>query len=277
MTGKVYLVGAGPGDPELLTVKALRVLAAADVVLHDELVSPAVLSLAPQSARVYNVGKRCGRKKFAQEEINALMVAFAATGLNVVRLKGGDPAIFGRAGEEIQSLRQAHVEFEVIPGVTAALGAAAAAQIPLTTRHLSSALVFLTGHRADEDKTDWRAFVGSGATLVVYMPGRDYDEIAQRLITAGLSGDTPCAIVSRATTAEEQIVVTAVGELPHAAPLPAPALLVIGAVVRLADRSRLHTPAHWWTALQTALPSDQAPVSNAVLPPLEELEGGYGD
>jgi len=275
MTGKVYLVGAGPGDPELLTVKALRVLTSADVVLHDELVSPAVLSLAPSGARVYNVGKRCGRKKFSQEEINALMIAFAAMGLNVVRLKGGDPAIFGRAGEEIQALRQVHVEFEVIPGVTAALGAAAAAQIPLTTRHLSSALVFLTGHHADGSETDWRAFVSSGATLVIYMPGRDYEQIAQRLITAGLSGDTPCAIVSRATTADEQIVVLPVGDLPKVAALAAPALLVIGTVVRLAE-GRLQSPAQWWTALQPAFPTDGVPISNANLWSLAELEE-YGD
>ena len=148
MKGKVYLVGAGPGDPELLTVKALRVLQTADAVLHDDLVAPEILKLIPPTAQVHNVGKRCGKKKILQEEINYLMVALAETGLRVVRLKSGDPLIFGRAGEEIESLRRANIPFEIVPGVTSALGAAAAAQIPLTHRRASSALVFLTAHQA---------------------------------------------------------------------------------------------------------------------------------
>src|SRR5579862_7137590 len=134
MSGKVYLVGAGPGDPELLTVKALRLLQTADVVLHDDLVAPEILALIPDTARLQNVGKRCGTKTMRQEEINFLMVTLAGSGLQVVRLKSGDPLIFGRAGEEMEALRRANVGYEIVPGVTSALGAAASAGIPLTHR-----------------------------------------------------------------------------------------------------------------------------------------------
>src|SRR6202162_4213609 len=157
MNGKVYLVGAGPGDPELLTLKAMRLLRTADVVLHDDLVTPEILKLVSPAAEVQNVGKRCGSKTIRQEEINFLMVARAASGLQVVRLKSGDPLIFGRAGEEIEALRQANIEYEIVPGVTSALGAAAAAGIPLTHRQASSTLVLTTGSRAsDNSATEWR-------------------------------------------------------------------------------------------------------------------------
>ena len=209
MTGKVYLVGAGPGDPELLTLKAARVLKQADAVLHDDLVSAQILQLAPAHAQVRNVGKRCGKKNISQAEINFLMVTLAASGLQVVRLKGGDPLIFGRLGEEIAALRKANVDFEIVPGITAALGAASTAQIPLTHRQSSHALVFLTGHSASgADPTNWRALVSLGATVVIYMPGHHYSEIARKLRAAGLSDETPCAIISRATTSEEQIFST---------------------------------------------------------------------
>ena len=148
MKGKVYLVGAGPGDPELLTIKALRLLRTADAVLYDDLVAPEILNLLPSTAQLHNVGKRSGSKKVQQEEINFLMVALADSGLQVVRLKSGDPLIFGRAGEEIEYLRKAGISYEIVPGVTSALGAAAAAQIPLTHRRASSALVLLTAHQA---------------------------------------------------------------------------------------------------------------------------------
>ena len=197
MKGKVYLVGAGPGDPELLTVKALRLLRTAEAVLHDDLVAPEILKLIPPTAQTYNVGKRCGKKKILQGEINSLMVALAASGLRVVRLKGGDPLIFGRAGEEIESLRQNNIPFEIVPGVTSALGAAAAAQIPLTHRRASTALVLMTAHRASENELptalpqktprDWSKLAASGATLVIYMPGQDYSDIARRL-TGGRAG-----------------------------------------------------------------------------------------
>ena len=246
MRGKVYLVGAGPGDPELLTLKAARLLRAADAVLHDDLVMPAILRLANPAAQLHNVGKRCGPKKITQEEINFLMVGLASAGLQVVRLKGGDPLIFGRAGEEIEGLRRAGIDYEVVPGVTAALGAAAGAGIPLTHRRGPAAVVFVTGRRAaNNEEADWRQFVRGGATLVIYMPGRNFGEIGSRLRKAGLAGETPCAVVSRATTADQQLHVTTVGELPAAPRLAAPALLIVGEVVRLAaaQGERFMTPA----------------------------------
>src|SRR5580692_6856875 len=196
MNGKVYLVGAGPGDPELLTVRALRLLRTADVVFHDDLVSPEILKLISPLAEVQNVGKRCGSKTIRQEEINFLLVARGASGLQVVRLKSGDPLIFGRAGEEIEALRRSNIAYEIVPGVTSALGAAAAAGIPLTHRQTSSTLVLTVGHRAPENcNEEWNQFAGADSTLVVYMPGHDYAGIADRLATAGFAQETPCAII----------------------------------------------------------------------------------
>jgi uroporphyrin-III C-methyltransferase len=236
MKGKVYLVGAGPGDPELLTLKAFRLLRTADAVLHDDLVAPEILKLAPEGAKIQNVGKRSGQRKIRQEEINFLMVELAASGLQVVRLKSGDPLIFGRAGEEIDALRKAGIPCEIVPGVTSALGAAAAAQIPLTHRAASHALVLITGHQAfDSHPADWSQFAGSGATLAIYMPGKDYAQVANRLVSAGLDRGTPCAIISRATTEHQQAYRTTVADLPHASQLAAPTLLVVGEVVRLGD------------------------------------------
>lgn len=236
MKGKVFLVGAGPGDPDLLTVKAHRLLQTAEAVLYDELVSPEILNLIPPTAQVHNVGKRCGAKRIQQDEINFLMVALADSGLQVIRLKSGDPMIFGRAGEEIETLRNADIPFEIVPGVTSALGAAAAAQIPLTHRRESSAVVFLTAHQAsNSEAADWGKLATSGATLVIYMPGHHYSEIAAKLRAAGLASDTPCAIISRATTREQRTFRTNVAELQQSPRLPAPTLLVVGDVVRLAD------------------------------------------
>jgi uroporphyrin-III C-methyltransferase len=233
MRGKVYLAGAGPGDPELLTVKTTRLLRAADVVLHDDLVAPEILKLVPAQAKVHNVGKRCGKKEISQGEINFLMVGNAALGMTVVRLKSGDPLIFGRLGEEIEALRKAGVEFEIVPGVTSAFGAAASSHIPLTHRRVSSAVVLLTGQRASgNEEPDWQNFVSSGATLVIYMPGHRYSEIAARLTAAGAVGKTPCAIISRATTPDQQTFVTSLEALHRAPRLPAPTLLVVGEVVR---------------------------------------------
>jgi len=232
MSGRVYLVGAGPGDPDLLTLKALRVLRAADVVLHDDLVTPEILQLVPPTVLVLNVGKRCGQKTICQQEINALMVEYALAGLAVVRLKGGDPMIFGRTGEEIDALHGAGIEFEVIPGVTAVLGAAAAAQMALTQRHVAPAVALVTYGRASaEPATNWRATVESGATLAVYMPGEDYGKISRELREAGLDRETPCLLISRATTAAEQVHVTSLERLAELAPLPTPTLMVIGSVV----------------------------------------------
>jgi len=236
MKGKVYLVGAGPGDPELLTLKAVRVLKTAEAVLHDDLVSAEILQLIPATAQVQNVGKRCGKKNIQQEEINFLMVALADSGLRVVRLKSGDPLIFGRAGEEIEALRRADIPFEIVPGVTSAFGAAAAAQIPLTHRRASSALVFITAHQAHgSDAANWTKLAGSGATLVIYMPGQNYSEVAAKLKAAGLAGEMPCAVISRATTAHQRTHHSTIADLPRSPKLAAPTLLVVGEVVRLAD------------------------------------------
>ncbi len=236
MKGKVYLVGAGPGDPELLTVKALRLLRTAEAVLYDDLVVPEILKLIPPTAQLHNVGKRCGKKKILQGEINFLMVALANSGLRVVRLKSGDPMIFGRAGEEIESLQQANVPYEIVPGITSALGAAATAQIPLTHRRASSALVLLTAHHASEsDGANWNKLAGSGATLVIYMPGQNYTEIAAKLKAAGLPGETPCAVISRATTQYQQTHRTTMANLPRSPQLPAPTILVVGEVLHFAD------------------------------------------
>lgn len=240
MKGKVYLVGAGPGDPELLTLKALRLLRTADAVLHDDLVAPEILELIPSTAQVHNVGKRCGKKKIVQEEINFLMIALADSGLRVVRLKSGDPLIFGRAGEEIEALRRADIPYEVVPGVTSALGAAAAAHIPLTHRRASSALVFITAQQASgSEAANWSKLAGSGATLVIYMPGQNYPDVAAKLRAAGLTGETPCAVISRATTPQQRTHRTTIAELTRAPHLAAPTLLVVGEVVRFADSAAL--------------------------------------
>ena len=232
MNGKVYLVGAGPGDPDLLTLKAARILRDADVVLYDELVSAQILQLIPRHAEIHNVGKRCGEKKITQREINSMMVSFAQRGRQVVRLKSGDPTIFGRAGEEIAALREANVDFEIVPGVSAAIGAAAALQTSLTHRESSHAFTVVTGHSASGyDETDWPALVATRATIAVYMPG-DYSGIARKLRQAGLDPNTPCAIVSKATTPGELSISTTIGELESLSPLPAPAVLLIGHVLQ---------------------------------------------
>ena len=246
MNGKVYLVGAGPGDPDLLTLKSARILRNADVVLHDDLVSADILALIPSSAQLINVGKRCGRKKITQAGINALMIQFAQPGLEVVRLKSGDPLIFGRAGEEVTALRRAGVECELVAGVTSAFGAAATAEIPLTQRGVASSLVFVPGHSATgPDANNWRALAALKATLVIYMPGYEYGRVASNLLGEGLPGETPCAIISRATTPEAQIYVTALDSLPDAPRLPAPTILIIGDVVQFANPLVANASASW--------------------------------
>jgi uroporphyrin-III C-methyltransferase len=246
--GKVYLVGAGPGDPELLTLKALRILRQADAVLHDDLVSPQILSHAPKKARIYDVGKRCGQKSMRQEAIHFLMIELARQGLEVVRLKGGDPLVFGRAGEEIQALREAGIEFEVVPGVTSVLAAAAAAEISLTMRATASSLLIMIGHFADTNANDrplpdLRSLLASGTTIALYMPGPDARVTASKLAAAGLGLQTPVALVSRASTPAQQITVTTLEELPQITMQAKPSILIIGDVVRLSqhDQLRLET------------------------------------
>jgi uroporphyrin-III C-methyltransferase len=257
--GKVFLVGAGPGDPDLLTLKAARLLRTADVVLHDDLVGDHILRMIPSHVQLHNVGKRCGVKKITQDEINFLMVSLALSGLQVVRLKGGDPLIFGRVAEEMEALEKAKIDFEIVPGITAALGAAATAQIPLSRRGSSPAIIFVTANRAaDADPIDWRALIKSQATLAIYMPGHAYGPLASNLRSAGLSKDTPCAIISRATTSEQQVHVTNLADLNLAPRLPAPSLLVVGDVLRHASR-HFHELASWDAGIRArSLPFTQA-------------------
>ena len=229
--GKVYLVGAGPGDPDFLTVKALRLLRTADIVFHDDLVSPEILALIPTSTLVERVGKRCGRASITQHQIHSLLINAAKQGWTVVRLKSGDPLIFGRAAEEMEALRQAGIDFEVVPGITAAFGAAAKARIPLTDRRLASKIVFLSNHCcAGKTTPDWKDAVSNDATIIVYMPGADYEGLTTRLRAAGLEAQTPCLLVSHATSAQQQVYATTLSNLAKAPLLPAPVLLVIGAV-----------------------------------------------
>lgn len=228
--GKVYLIGSGPGDPELLTLKAARLLASAEIVLHDSLVSREVLARVSRSAEIINVGKRSGKKLLTQEEINTLLVSYAASHELVVRLKGGDPSIYGRAGEELEALRNAAVEFEVVPGVTAAVGAAAAAGISLTDRRVASQVLLTTFSRGpDANAMDWGSLTPT-TTLVLYMPGPDYAEVSRRLEDAGLPGDLPCVIVSGATGSQQEARWSSVSALATEEKLPAPALMIVGRV-----------------------------------------------
>jgi len=230
--GKVYLVGAGPGDPDLLTVKAMRTLGLADVVLHDALVSKEVLALVSPQARIMNVGKRCGRKSITQEQINDLLVRFASAGEVVVRLKSGDPSIFGRAGEELDALRTAGTEVEIIPGVTASLAAAARMGVSLTDRRKADQLLFISAHRGlGKQNSDWRALVNSRTTVVVYMPG-EYEGVAEALCRAGLSEATPCAVVSKASTPYEQWYQTTLGSLNIAPVMASPCVLIVAETVK---------------------------------------------
>jgi uroporphyrin-III C-methyltransferase len=251
VNGKVYLVGAGPGDPELLTLKALKILGRADAVLHDDLVSKEILNLAPTAALFYDVGKRSGRKSTRQEAIHFLMIELAHQGLCVVRLKGGDPMIFGRAGEEIHALRQAGIAFEVVPGVTSALAAAAAAQISLTMRATASSLLIMTGHFAedrsfgDRPLPDLRSILASGTTIALYMPGDDPRITAGKLAAAGVAWHTPCALISRASTPAQQITATTLADLARTAAPEKPAILIVGDVTRVSDDDRRRLENTW--------------------------------
>jgi uroporphyrin-III C-methyltransferase len=239
--GKVTLVGAGPGDPELLTLKAARVLREAQVVLYDHLIGDDVMSLVPPQAHRISVGKRAGRHSFSQRAIIELMLSLARSGRPVVRLKGGDPYIFGRGGEEALALAEAGVPFEVIPGISAAQGAAAAAGMPLTHRDHAGALVYATGHlRAEDDQCgpdlDWDLLARPRQTAVIYMGVSALPQICEQLIAHGLPADTPAAVVERATHPGQRTIVGTVETLPaltlvHA--VSSPALIVIGAVAAL--------------------------------------------
>ncbi len=235
--GHVALVGAGPGDPDLLTVKALRFIESADVLLHDDLVPQAILDLAKPSAEITNVGKRCGNKTITQEEINALMIEHALSGRSVVRLKSGDPLLFGRAAEEMTALDEAGVPFEIVPGVSAAFAAAAALGRSLTDREWASHVVFSTGHHAQSHNREALPALEAG-TRVVYMPGRDLALLAAEWLTEGLPADLPCAVVSCAAQPDQHVAHTTLGELGSVAPAAAPSLLIAGWAVRDFDQPK---------------------------------------
>lgn len=236
--GVVWLVGAGPGDPELLTLKALRLLQSADVVVHDRLTPQPILDLAHRRARVIDVGKRMSHHTLPQDGINALLVGLAREGLTVVRLKGGDPFLFGRGGEELEFCRAAGVEAHVVPGVTAALAAAADAGAPLTHRGLAQAVTFVTGHAASggEPDLDWPALARPNHTVAIYMGLSTAGRIAARLIAAGREGSTPVAVVENASLPNERRLLTTLMNLGEAVrDLDGPALLIVGEVAALAD------------------------------------------
>jgi uroporphyrin-III C-methyltransferase len=234
--GKVYLAGAGPGDPELLTLKVHRLLREANVVLHDDLVPAEIVSLASAQAMVHNVGKRCGVKRITQDDINRLMVESAQRGLQVLRLKSGDPTIFGRLNEEIDALVEAGVEFEVVPGITAGAAAAASLGVSMTDRRASSRLVIVSGPHARNDGTglpqddyDWSAIAHSDETVAIYMPGGELGTLSAKISAASeISAATPCAIVSRAGTTKQRVHWTTLAGLRDAPVLPAPTILLLG-------------------------------------------------
>jgi uroporphyrin-III C-methyltransferase len=230
---KVYLMGAGPGDPELLTVKALRILRAADVVLYDRLVSPEVLALANPAAALIYVGKHEGEQESTQQLIFALMLEHARDGKTVARLKGGDPCVFGRAGEEWLSLVRNGIEVEIVPGVSSALAAPELAGVPLTYRGLSRGFAVVAGHCAGSDGVDWRDYARVD-TLVILMGVKERGNIARALIHAGRRADEPAVFVERSSTPEERVVDTSLGAVAAGAvEVEAPAVFVIGAVAAL--------------------------------------------
>jgi uroporphyrin-III C-methyltransferase len=237
--GKVYLVGAGPGDPDLLTVKAQRLIAHAPVVLHDDLVSPEILALTAPHAEVVSVGKRFGAQGATQTEIHERMIASARRGLEVVRLKGGDPGIFGRLAEEIDALEAAAIPYEIVPGITAGIAAAASLGISLTDRRKAARVVVVANHQARShakaNSADWRGLIREDSTLVIYMPGHDFASLRDQLLAAGCAADMPSAIVSRASAPDEAYRFSTVGELDKLAPVDSPSILLVG---RSIDRTR---------------------------------------
>jgi uroporphyrin-III C-methyltransferase len=234
MPGKVYIVGAGPGAADLLTLRAASLLRAAQIVLHDDLVPAEILELCPASARVINVGKRCGRRGSSQEQINALMVWHAreTQAQTIIRLKSGDPGIFGRLGEELDALRQAGVAFEIVPGVTAAAAAAAAAEITLTDRNCASSLVVTTAHNIRGEKLRADGFDPARTTFAVYMPGPNYGKTARELMESGVDASTPCLLVSNVGRGSQQSCFMVLCDLPSAIGVAAPAVLIVGEVAR---------------------------------------------
>jgi uroporphyrin-III C-methyltransferase len=240
--GVVYLAGAGPGDPALLTLRVLRLLDTADVILPDDLVSEEILSLAHAGAAITPVGKRCGQPRITQAEIHVLMLEAAQAGRSVLRLKSGDPLIFGRAGEEIAALRGANVPFEIVPGITTAFAAAARLKTPLTDRSAASKLILATAHHAAgklELTPKWAGVFPDDATLVIYMPGRKFRALADDLIGSGIDAATPCVAISKATAPDEQVFGSTLAKLEDDDVGPAPVILLIGHAIKIPDRSRV--------------------------------------
>lgn len=242
-SGKVYLIGAGPGDPELITVKGLRLAHQCDVVLYDSLIPDEIMVTLPQSVERVFVGKRGGRHSMEQEDINRLLLEYANAGKSVARLKGADPLIFGRGAEEAQFLRDNGIEFEIVPGVTAGIAGPSYAGIPCTERHLASTLIFVTGHRAQDksaSSVDWKWLASARkCTIVVYMGVGQIDVLTARLIDNGMPSETPAAIIERGTMSSQRIFVSDLSELPDTVrrnEVHAPALFVIGEVVKLRER-----------------------------------------
>jgi uroporphyrin-III C-methyltransferase len=237
-SGTVYLVGAGPGDPDLLTLRAARLVMGAKVVVHDGLVDPKILAMAPASARFVSVAKSRARHTMRQEEINALMVREALAGHDVIRLKGGDPFIFGRGGEEAEACRAAGVKVEVVPGVSAANAAAAATQIPLTHRENASIVSFVAGQCKGLSEQNWAGLAGVGRTLVIYMGVATAEQIADKLMADGLAPDMPVAVIENAARPEMRLVrgpLAGLGDLVAANRIKSPALIVIGEVTARED------------------------------------------
>ena len=243
----MYLVGAGPGEPDLLTLRAAKLIARAQVVLYDNLISPEILALAPRSAERIYVGKRSASHALRQEAINALLVEHARRGKRVLRLKGGDPFIFGRGGEEIATLSANGVAFEVVPGITAALGAAAYAGIPLTHRDYAQSCVFVTGRSQDASMDlDWPALARPRQTIVVYMGLPGLPDLCKKLVEHGLPARTRAAVVQQGTLATQRVVTGTLASLPRLvakAKLHAPTLIIVGNVVRLRDKLNWFEPA----------------------------------
>ena len=243
MTGQVYLIGAGPGDPELLTLRALRLLQSADVVVHDRLVSDEIMALVPAHIRRIAVGKAAGFHPVPQDRINEILVDLGRAGLTVARLKGGDPTIFGRGGEEYDALMAAGIPCDYVPGITAAQGAAASLRLPLTHRGLATGLRYVTGHRARDAELDldWASLADPQTTLAVYMGAANMVEIARELIAHGMPADLPVMAVSQATTPRErrlQSDLSGIAEALRDNPMPAPVLFLIGHVAALAQEDR---------------------------------------
>ncbi len=238
--GEVWLVGAGPGDPSLLTLRALQLMQQADVILHDRLVSEAVLDLARRDAKRIPVGKAPGCRGTSQEEINALMIDLARGGQRVCRLKGGDPFIFGRGGEELEALRAAGIAFQVVPGITAAAGCAAYAGVPLTHRSHSQAVMFVTAHHTDAlDTLDWSSLARARQTLAIYMGVRKFGRIRDELVRHGRTAGTPIAIIQNGTTPAQRVLQGTLGSLPTLAErhkVQSPAILIVGEVAQLAGQ-----------------------------------------